>query len=351
MWEITIGDLTFRRRQFVLVVAGTGLVLAIALLITGMSAGFHSESNRTLAAIGGDGWVVPAGTPGPFGSLKPLPGETVTIVAGLPGVRSADPILVVPEYVRTNRGFENTNLIGYRPGGIGTPPVVSGWLPSRPTDMVADTALRVHVGDSIRFAGHLLHVVGLTRGRTIFGGVPTIYLPLSVAQRLVGGGADLIAAVAVRGRPARLPADLAFLTRAQLHAGMLHPMAAAERSIATYRVLLWIVAVAVVAGVIYMAALERLRDFAVFKAIGASSRAVVAGLVVESVVVTVGGSVLALGIVRLLRPAIGAFPVTFTAGAQAAVPAVAVLIGLAASVAGVRRALRTDPALAFGAGV
>lgn len=351
MWEITLGDLAFRRRQFVLVVAGTGLILAIALLITGMSAGFHSESGRTLSAIGGDGWVVPAGTPGPFGSLNPLPGDTVGAVATVHGVRAAYPILVVPEYVRTTHGFHNTNLIAYQPGGIGTPPVASGTLPRGPSDIVTDAALQVRVGDTVHFADHALRVVGVTHGRTVFGGVPTVYLPLPLAQRLLGMGVDLIAAVAVRGRPVGLPTGLTFLTRSQLQAAMVRPMAAAEQSIATYRVLLWAVAVAVVAGVIYMAALERLRDFAVFKAVGGATRAILAGLVVESVIVSVGGSVLALGVVRLLRPAIGQFPVTFTGGAQATVPAVAVVIGLLASIAGARRALRTDPALAFAAGV
>ena len=43
-------------------------------------------------------------------------------------------------------------------------------------------------------------------------------------------------------------------------------------------VLLWIVAALIVGSVIYLSALERTRDFAVFKAVGVSTRSVIAGL-------------------------------------------------------------------------
>ena len=49
---------------------------------------------------------------------------------------------------------------------------------------------------------------------------------------------------------------------------------------------------------------------------------------------------------RLLQPTIP-LPVTITANAYAALPLVAVVVGVVASLFGVRRAVRTDPALAF----
>ena len=49
--------------------------------------------------------------------------------------------------------------------------------------------------------------------------------------------------------------------------------------------MLWIVAALVVGSVIYLSALERLRDFAVFKAIGVSTRNIAAGLAMQAIVV------------------------------------------------------------------
>jgi hypothetical protein len=55
---------------------------------------------------------------------------------------------------------------------------------------------------------------------------------------------------------------------------------------------------------------------------------------------------LAIGFAQLLLP-IFPLPITYTLGAYAALPLIGVVVGVLASLAGVRRAVRTDPALAF----
>jgi putative ABC transport system permease protein len=49
---------------------------------------------------------------------------------------------------------------------------------------------------------------------------------------------------------------------------------------------------------------------------------------------------------RALQPTIP-LPVSFTSSAVAALPIIAVVVGVLASLAGVRRAVRADPAAAF----
>jgi putative ABC transport system permease protein len=99
--------------------------------------------------------------------------------------------------------------------------------------------------------------------------------------------------------------------------------------------------------VIYLSALERLRDFAVFKAIGVPTRNIAAGLAMQSIVV----ALLAALVGALLSMALGPlFPmqVIVSTGAYVALPVVAVVIGLVASASGLHRAVSVDPALAFG---
>ena len=62
MLAITLADLRFRARQFLIAVVGAGVVFAIALLMTGMAQGFYNEIDRTVDAADADLWVVPTGT-------------------------------------------------------------------------------------------------------------------------------------------------------------------------------------------------------------------------------------------------------------------------------------------------
>jgi putative ABC transport system permease protein len=112
-------------------------------------------------------------------------------------------------------------------------------------------------------------------------------------------------------------------------------------------ILLWIVAVLIVGSVVYLSALERLRDFAVFKAIGTTTRAILGGLALQALVVALLAALLGVGLAQLLGPL---FPmiVAVPVGAYLALPVVAIVIGLLASLAGLRRVVKVDPALAFG---
>ena len=105
--------------------------------------------------------------------------------------------------------------------------------------------------------------------------------------------------------------------------------------------------VLIVGSLVYLSALERLRDFAVFKAIGVPTRSILAGLALQAVVVALLAAVLGVILAQLLAPL---FPMTVVipASAYLALPLVAILVGLLASLAGLRRAVTVDPALAFG---
>ena len=65
---------------------------------------------------------------------------------------------------------------------------------------------------------------------------------------------------------------------------------------------MWVVAAAIVAFMLYVAALDRRRDFAVLKALGASSAALFMSLAIEAVVVTLLAAVLAEVLASLLKP-------------------------------------------------
>jgi putative ABC transport system permease protein len=98
---------------------------------------------------------------------------------------------------------------------------------------------------------------------------------------------------------------------------------------------------------VYLSTLERVRDFAVMKAIGVSTRSLRLGLLASALLLAalsaIGGTILA----YFLGPR---FPmeVDTPAASYATLLLVAVVVGVVAGYIGLRRAVRVDPALAFG---
>ena len=89
MFTITIQDLRFRARQFLIAVVGAGLVFAMTLLLSGLAAGFHVEVIQTVEGLGAQSWAIGAGSaardhpPSPlFPDLTPPPWPPSPVCAG-----------------------------------------------------------------------------------------------------------------------------------------------------------------------------------------------------------------------------------------------------------------------------
>ena len=56
--------------------------------------------------------------------------------------------------------------------------------------------------------------------------------------------------------------------------------------------LMWVIAAGIIGLIVYLSAIERIRDFAVFKATGAPNRLIVGGLMLQAVLVAVTAGIL-----------------------------------------------------------
>lgn len=346
MITVTLQDLRWRARRFVVAGLGAATVFALTLVMAGLVASFRAEPDRVLDGIGADAWVVPAGVEGVFTTVSVVPEPLAAQVSRTPGVRRADPLVVLHHTVRLAEVVD-VNVVGYAPAGLGTPELHAGRLPARSGEVVVDRALGVGLGRRVPLAGTELTVVGLTRGQTINAGQPLVFLPLREAQQLLAEGAPVASAVVTRGVPDRVPPGYVVQGREATRAGMLRPIQGALQSLQLTSVLLWGVAGLVIGSVVYLSAIERARDLAVYKATGWSDRALAGGLALQAVVLALAASLLGLLLGTLLVPV---FPLTFEVpvGARLLLPVVATGVGLLASLAGLRRAVRVQPALAFG---
>lgn len=352
VWLAGIRDLQWRRRRFIIAVLGTALVFALTLLLSGFLESFSLEVNRTLKAINADGYIVQQGRQGPFTYPLPFPEDVAQQAAALDGVKRADPIISILQVI-DREVKPDIYLIGYKlgPNGTGGLGIPSGGGKGRPImrdgETVVDTRLDVKIGQSISIGGRPLKVVGTVSGLTVIGGQPNVYVSLKDAQDIVFRGLPVATSVAVLGEPTSVPPGLVYVDREAAGRDLKRPMDDVTESVGLFRLLLWIVAGAIVGSVVYLSAIERVGDFAVFKATGTSTRDLLAALAVQAVLLSFVSSIVAVFLAYLLAPQFPA-EVSFPAPLVALLPVVAVAVGLLASVAGLRRAVSVDPALAFG---
>jgi putative ABC transport system permease protein len=348
MWGATLADLRFRYRQFVIAVVGAGLVLAMALLLTGLAAGFKVEIRRTVLAVGADRLVMTTSSGGRFTSTSLFPQADVARIAGLPGVSGVGPLAVIPSQQASRDGEgRSVILIGVAVHGLGSPSVSHGSGLNGTGEVVTSSTLGARVGSSMGIDGRSFRVVGTVGDRTLLGGVPVVYLPLQDVQTIALNGKPLVTAVAVRGVPAAVPAGLQAMTNADVVDQTLAMLAGGVSSIKNSRLLMWGVAAMIVAALLYVSALQRRQDFAVFKALGSSSSLLFASLALQSVVVTLAAAVFG-AIVCNFMHGLFAQPVAIPASAFVTLPLVAIAVGLLASLVALRTATRADPASAFG---
>jgi putative ABC transport system permease protein len=345
VWLASRRDLGWRRRRLVIAVAAITLVLALTLLLSGFRDGIDVETGRTVAALGGTGFVVREGVSGPFTTVAQLDESVADDLAYIPGIGRADPIVSIRHAIESSP-VTDVYLVGARPGRLGSPHVDEGREPRAGGEAVLDARADRKVGDVVRLGGESFRVVGLVRGASVWAGVPLMFVTLADAQALVFAGAPSATAVVIRGTPGRLPPGLQVLGPAQARADLKRPLANAITTIDLLRLFLWIVAAAIVGSVLYVSALERSRDFAVFKAFGTDTQDLVGTLLIEALVLAALSAGLAVVVSRLLA---GLFPavISFPARTLLALPLVAASVGIVGSLAGARRAVTVDPTFAF----
>jgi putative ABC transport system permease protein len=344
MWWASVRDMQWRRRRFAIGVVGAAVVFAMALLLSGLSAGFRGEARRIIGGLGGDGWVMDAGASGPITSMSTLPVETADELRATPGVTAAQPVIAVRAAVRATG--QEVMLLGGAATGLGAPPVVEGRAATRTGEIVVDKALGARIGETLVLGRQRLRVTGRTTGRTVLAGLPGVFVTVDQAQAIAFGGRPLVTAVLVEGTPRSVPDGTRLIPSADATADALSPMKEPIKAIDMLRTLLWLVAGIIIGSIVYLTALERMRDFAVLKAVGASSRTLGTGLALQAVLLSLVAAALAGVLAQVLIPA---FPlsVEISHAAVLALPAVAIGVGLLASLAGLRRVSIADPVSAF----
>lgn len=316
----------------------------------------------------------------------------------MPGVQEASPVAFQSLQFKVGPKPSRVQLIGYRLGGLGGPQAV---VAGRPIvrgryEMVVGHDAGLPLGAEIRIGRLVFRIVGLTEGIVSSAGDPVAYVSLLDAQEIQFSKAN----EAVRNDRARLQADLradpglatvspeavapivqnthlanAVLVRLEPGA---HPetvrahierwkyyrvLTAAQQEevlgksviergrqqTLLMRAILLVVSIVIIALIIYTMTLEKIRDIATLKVVGAPDRTIAALILQEALALGVVGFIL--GAVLIGRTS-QYFPrrTVIVAFDQWVLLGIVVVICVVASLLGISKALRVDPTTALGGG-
>jgi putative ABC transport system permease protein len=345
---VTLADLRYRYRQFLIAVVGAGVVMAMALLLSGLANGFTVEANRTINDVGADSWVLTTASGGRIAAVGIFPQSDVAAVASSPGVTRASPLLFLPQQIiRGGNKTQAVNAMGVVAGGLGVPTVTAGHSITGPGQVVVDSTVGTKLGSVVRVGSDKLRVVGIATNHELLGGGAMVYMPLHEAQILTLGGRPFVGAVAITGTPTALPAGLKAYTNAQIVNQTLNSLQQGIKSINNSKFLMWAISAIIISALLYVSALQRVRDFAVLKALGASNLSLLGSLALQAVIVALFAAAFACIAFNFLG-GIFSQTVAIPESAFVTLPIVAVVVGLLSSLVALRQATGADPAAAFG---
>ncbi len=370
-------DIRHNLGRFLLTCVGLGLLLGVVLAMIGIYRGIVVDALTIARAPAVDLWIVEANTRGPFAEASRIPGDIREGIARIAGVSSAGSITYQTVETERRGGKLRLYVIGYEPARPGGPPkIVEGRGIARSRyEMVADRTTGLALGERIQLGRSVLTVVGLTRHQVNSGGDPAVYITLPDAQKLqfdlappaarvllargsAGASRDTVNAVVARLHPNASPDSVAETVRRWKHLSAITQaeqerilsqslVDRARRQIGMFTTLLLIVSAVIIALIIYTMTMEKLKQIATLKLIGAPDRTII-GMIVQQA--------LALGLIgfaigaTLIANIMGYFPrrVVLEADNILALGLVVIAVCLLSSGLGVRAALRADPATALG---
>jgi len=397
--NLAIRDIRHNAGRFAFTTVGIGLLLMIVMGMGGIYRGLIYEATLLVDRVGADLWVVQGDTRGPFAEISRVPGNLEDRVRAVPGVAEARRFVshtIQREHLGRPLRIVVQGLSWPEDKGAWIPLVAGRTLRQAHFEMIADASLGLRLGEKITLGKDTYEVVGHTNGMVGTSGDGLAFFTVSDAlaiQSDVPGEALRLERAARRGRVGNaelgrlqpllldrasgsareIPAlatpqvsailvtlksadheaavratlgtwpDITAYSEAEQKNLLLSGMVdKAKRQLGLFRVLLILISTIIIALIIYTLTLDKIRDIALLKLIGARNR-VIAGLILQqSLLMGAFGYVLAWWIGRFAFPS---FPrlVVIEKEDLISLGVIVLVISTLASLLGIWKALRVEP--------
>ncbi|MEQ1854585.1 MAG: ABC transporter permease [Chthoniobacteraceae bacterium] len=397
--NLAVRDIRHNAGRFAFTSVGIGLLLMIVMGMGGIYRGLIHEATLLVDRVGADLWIVQGSTRGPFAEISRIPANLEDRVRSVPGVAEARRF--VSHTIQREHDGKPLRMVVQ---GLSWPDDRGDWVPlvagrslrQAHYETIADQSLKLPIGSRIRLGKDVYEVVGLTNGMVGSGGDGLAFFTVSDAMAIqydqpgeavrlersarrarvegmdlgrlqpllleraagLSGGIPAFATpqvsavlvtlqpggdeAAVRRTLGTWPDITVYSTQEQrdlLLSGMVDK---ARRQLGLFRALLIIISTIIIALIIYTLTLDKIRDIALLKLIGARN-GVIGGLILQqALLMGAFGYALAWWIGQYAFPR---FPrlVLIDPSDLASLAAIVVVISTLASLLGIWKAMRVEP--------
>jgi putative ABC transport system permease protein len=396
MINLAARDILHGWGKFAFTGIGLGLLIGVTLSMAGIYRGMIDDGRVLLDNSGADLWVVQQDTLGPYAEPSSVRDDVYRSLRGLTGVAAAANVTYLTMQVRQDSRDVRVMLVGFEPGEPGEPSHLTAGRPlfNSRYEAIADERTGFRLGDRVRIRRHEFEIVGLTRRMVSASGDPMLFVALKDAQQaqflkdndaLVNERARVAAnpaftrpavpglleavqaaqtsnhfvnAVLLRLAPGADAAAVAagvrrwkrlqVYSRAEMEEILIVKLIdTSSRQIAMFLVILSVVSAAIVAFIIYTMTMNKLREIAVLRLIGARSRTIGGMILQQALGLGLIGFVVGRVAAGLWAPIFPKYVLLLPADALRGFVVVMAICALASTIA-IRAALRVDPATAIG---
>lgn len=398
--NLALRDIRHQKSRFIQTCLGLGLLLGVVMSMSGIYRGLFTDATGILNATAADLWVVQQDTSGPFAATSRIPEEIKYRIRAVPGVAQASALSFQNIQSERHGAPFRFFLVGYELGGMGGPPVIVAGRPIRQNhyEIVVDRAMKIGLGERLRLGGDDYTIVGHTAKMVSSAGDPVAYVTLADAQKIqfkddnnaIRNSREKLAGQLERlpvlspGQAGRLTPQIAGIVGsthivntvvARLDTGAnlvqvqdrisrwnhYRPLTGADQEriltegmikkakmqLGMFRAILLVISGVIISLIIYTMTLDKLRVIATLKLIGTRNRVIVGLILQQSLLMGVIAYVIGFVLIALTRDK---FPRRLDL-----VPidlqllfGIVILICIGASLVGIRKAMRVEPAEALG---
>lgn len=382
--------------KFIFTGLGLGLLIGVTLTMAGVYRGMVDDARTLIDNAGADLWVVQQNTLGPYAEPSSVRDDVARDLRGLQGIQDAGNVTYLTMQIQQNGKDVRVMLVGIEPGKPGEPAYLVAGRPIVRShyEALADVKTGLSLGDRISIRRHDYTVVGLTRRMVSSSGDPMVFIPLKDAQEVqflkdndalnnerartaanpafnrpgVPGlleavqasqtSSRFVNAILVRVSPSVDELQVAeqiarwkhlqAYTRTQMDEILVARLiATSSKQIFMFLVILAIVSAAIVAFIIYTMTLNKIREIAVLKLIGATNRTIGGMILQQAMGLGLIGFVVGKLSATLWAPLFPKYVLLLPGDALTGFALVMLMCAIASSFA-IRAALRVDPATAIG---
>ncbi|GIW14033.1 MAG: ABC transporter permease [Tepidiforma sp.] len=363
-----IGFLEIRRRklQFALVGLIVTLISFLVLMINGLGVGLNEQAGRALRNFDADA-IAYSDRAGLSVIRSELSAETVERIGEESGARESAPLgYMAVNYRRDDGRVKSAAVLGFDPGSIGEPPVRAGRALTADdvNGLLADRqflrASGLKVGDTVRLSVRLQEreftIVGeLNEGAFFFQ--PSVYMLRSTWREMKYGmvtentPSASIVLLKGEGLAGKRGTGWEAVSKSTAFANI-EGVAGQQSTVQALRVFGYLIGGLVVGVFFYVLTLQKTPQIGVLKAVGASTGFIFRQLLVQALLVALGGVVIAVPLAWLTNEAIkqapDPVPIAFTTGTFVTTSVLLLLMAVVGVLFSGRQVAKVDPIIALG---